>query len=223
MAGRLCCVYDTRPAALIRKRRHTSVVAMNFQIECSELKAALERTGFACVPDALDVAEFRSLREESLSQRQHAKRVTDNREVSYSGFLADLGPIALDFLTGRAVSDFLLRVFGETFNLTHGSSCYTYYESGDYLSAHMDGADDCTVTMLVYLHAESPDSAARRSGLRLDIFADDDGKPGEAVHAIETREGNLIAGYGSRTWHGRPPLQDGERVYLLTACFTAAS
>lgn len=223
MAGRLCCVYDTRRAAPGRKRRHTSVVAMDFQIECSELKAELERTGFACVPDALDVTDFRSLREESLSQREYAKRVTDSREVSYSGFLADLGPVALDFLSGRAVTDFLRSIFGKTFTLTHGSSCYTYYESGDYLGAHMDGADDCEVTMLIYLHAESPDRTSRRSGLRLDIFADDGGKPGEAVHAIETRQGSLIAGYGSQTWHGRPPLQDGERVYLLTACFSAAA
>lgn len=189
--------------------------------EHADLKAELGSAGFACVPDALAADELSALRGESLSQREGAKRVTDNREISYSGFLADLGPVALDFLTGRAVSEFLHSVFGETFALTQASSCYTYYESGDYLSAHRDGADDCKVTLLVYLHVDSPDRAASQSGLRLQIFADNDGKPGDIAHLIETHQGSLVAGYGSRTWHGRPPLQEGERVYLLTACFAA--
>lgn len=185
-------------------------------------RSDLREFGFAAADNWLDADVFRSLRAESLAQRDSARSVSDDGEISYRGYLADLGNVALSFLTSSAIAEFLRAAFDEAFTLARGSSCYTYYEAGNYLSAHKDGAEDCAVTILVYLDAASPDPGAATSGLSLELFDDRAGRPGDVIHAIATRSGLLVAGRGSRVWHGRPPLADGEHVYLLTACFSAA-
>lgn len=184
-------------------------------------RSGLQRFGFASADNWLDEDDFRSLRAESLAQRDTARSVADDGDISYRGHLADLGEVALSFLTGSAIAGLLQAAFGQAFTLSRGSSCYTYFEAGNYLSAHRDGAEDCAVTILVYLEAASPDPEAPSSGLTLQLFEERAGRPGDAIHAISTRSGVLVAGRGSRVWHGRPPLQAGEHVYLLTACFSA--
>jgi len=189
--------------------------------DLAALRSDVRRTGFASAENLIDVALLKSLREEASTQRGNARRVYDDGVVSYKGYLADLGKVARAFLTGRPFTRFLRLIFDQSFALTESSSCYTYYEAGDFLSAHRDGANDCEVTVLVYLDASSPNPDASDTGLMLQIYEDHAGKPASLRHVIKTRSGSVVAGRGSREWHGRPPLLDGERVALLTACFSS--
>ena len=70
-------------------------------------RSELRRFGFAAADNWLDDDLFRSLRAESLAQRDSAKSVMDDGEISYRGYLADLGEVALSFLTGSAIAGFL--------------------------------------------------------------------------------------------------------------------
>lgn len=130
--------------------------------------------------------------------------------------------MAIDTLTGPAFAGLLHAVLDRRFVLSRNSSCYTYYEPGDYLSPHRDNADDCEATVLVYLDAVSPDPDAVDSGLYLRIHDDDAGRPGAVCCSIRTRNNRVVVGRGSQVWHARPTLRDGERLSLLSACFSAA-
>jgi hypothetical protein len=186
------------------------------------LKSSVQRIGFACVENSVDDRLLESLRQEAAVQRGSARRVADDGVVSYRGYLADLGPLARTFLTGRSIDGLLRSVFDRSFVLTSSSSCHTYYEAGDFLSPHRDGADDCEVTVLVYLDAASPNADASDSGLSLHVLEDRGDQPGEVLEAIKTRTGSIVVGRGSKVWHCRPRLLDGERVALLTACYSSA-
>lgn len=192
----------------------------NLKHQLETIKSDISKTGFACLEKPFDNLLLQSLRDEALSQRAKGRRVYDDGLISYRGYLADLGSEAITVLTGHFIAEFLRLVFNRSFALARSSSCYTYYESGDFLSAHKDGADDCLVTMLVYLDVVSPDPDAVDTGLCLRIYNDDAGKPADILHSIKTMSGSLVVGQGSRVWHGRPTLLDGERIALLTACFS---
>jgi len=191
--------------------------------ELALLRTNVREVGFACVENAIDEPLLESLREESSIQRRNARRVTESGLVSYRGYLADLGNLASTFLTGRPIAGLLRSVFNKSFVLVKDSSCSTYFEAGDFLSPHRDGADDCEVTVLIYLDASSPNLNSPQSGLVLQVYEGDADEPGEVKAAIKTQSGSLIVGQGSRIWHGRPPLIEDERVALLTACYSSQS
>ncbi len=185
------------------------------------LKSDLRRVGFASVENSINDTLLKSLREEASIQWATARRVLDDGIVSYKAHLADLGDVARAFLTAPIFTEFLQLVFDQSFVLTESSSCYTYYETGDFLSPHQDSADDCEITVLVYLDASSPNPKSSNTGLSLKIYEDHAGKPAKQLHTIKTQRGLVVTGRGSKQWHSRPPLLIGERVTLLSACFSA--
>ena len=201
-----------------QKRGLNAIDITNAQLNC--LRSDIERVGFGYLDNPLADGPLASLRREALAQRAGARRACDDGAISYCGYLADLGATAIATLTGPRVGGLLHGLFGRRFALTRGSSCYTYYEAGDFLSAHRDGADDCEVTLLIYLEAVSPDPEAAGSGLQLRIHVDQGGSPGAISESIGTRVNRLVVGRGAQIWHGRPTLNEGERVSLLSACFS---
>jgi hypothetical protein len=205
--------------AKVSERGYNAIDIARQQLDL--LKSDIEHTGFACLEKPFDDALFESLRDEASVQRASARHACDDGDISYRGYLASLGEVAKASLTGQMITGLLQSIFDQRFVLTCGSSCYTYYEAGDFLSAHRDSADDCEVTLLVYLDVASPDPDAADSGLYLRINRDDGGRPGPEIRTIRTRSNTLVVGRGSKMWHARPALRDGERVSLLTACFSA--
>ena len=183
------------------------------------LRSDVFTTGFACVENAIDEALLEKLRAEAELQKKNALSVSDDGLISYQAYLSDLGAVAREFLTDQSVTDFLQLLFGQSFVLSEGSCCYTYYNVGDFIKAHRDVASDCEVTVLLYLEAASPDPDAADSGLSLQIYDDHEGKPTDIRHTIKTRRGFLVTGRGSSEWHGRPPLLEGEHIALISACF----
>jgi len=188
------------------------------QLNC--LRSDIERVGFGYLDNPLADGQVASLRREAAAQRAGARRACDDGAVSYRGYLAELGAIAIGTLTGPPVGGLLDALFGRHLVLARNSSCYTYYEAGDFLSAHRDDGDDCEVTVLIYLEAVSPDPEAVGSGLQLRIHVDQGGSPGAISQSIGTRANRLVVGRGAQIWHGRPTLNEGERVSLLSACFS---
>ena len=185
------------------------------------LRAKVREFGFGCLEDALEDALFAALRAEAAELRRAALGAKDDGAVPYQSRIGDLGEAAKAFLAGGAIADLLRAVFGEAFVLSEDASCYTYYETGDFLSAHKDRAAECAVTVILYLDAASPNPQSPDTGLALRVYAVNlEERPTPRI-VIPTRIGTLVVGRGSQTWHERPRLQEGEYVAALTACYSA--
>jgi hypothetical protein len=186
------------------------------------LRSTVEMYGFACLDHALDQDLLEKLQAEAASKLEIAIAASSDGETPYRARIGTLGEVARGLLESPETTDLLHAVFGESLTLTDDASCFTYYRDGDFLSLHCDRAVACRVTMIVYLDAASPDRNAPNTGLALKIYGAS--KPsGEAPRmVIPTIVGSLVIGRGSETWHERPPLQRGEHVMALTACFSAA-
>jgi len=132
---------------------------------------------------------------------------------------ANLGPVAQQLLTDNETLDFMFEVFGEEFEPSFAATCYTYYDDKDYyLGKHLDRESSCTVTLIVYLVCSWPENTLPSSGLSLEVFGQN-ASEGAAPTVIPTRSNSIVLGRGSRFPHQRPKLQQGERLYALTACF----
>jgi hypothetical protein len=124
------------------------------------------------------------------------------------------------FLTDEPVLRLLRDFFGGEHALSEAISCVTFYDGSGHLGAHLDQpAEDCAVTIIVYLDAESPDPAAPDTGLVLAVYGEDRASVGVPRLRIPTRAGTIVLGRGSRIWHERPRLKEGESVVAITGCY----
>jgi len=189
------------------------------------LADSVAEIGFASFgPDALAVPLFQALRDEAETQRAQAWGRAEGLTAAHSNWRANLGPVALDFLSAPETLALLAQVAGGPLVLSHEASCFTYYDTpGDFLAPHVDRPDACAFTLIVYLAACWPASAEPGPGLELRIFApDDDGAEGAPRMVLKTRDNVLVVGRGAEVPHGRPPLAPGEQVVALTACYAFA-
>lgn len=185
----------------------------------ASLRTSARALGFASLEDSVSNALLAALRHEADTQGDRAEDVTDGGDIVYHARLAKLGDTGAAFLGSAAVSVLLDSVLGRSMILSRDSSCYTYYEAGDFLGPHRDNPDDCEVTLILYLEAHSPRPDARDTGLALRVYGEHYDAAAAPRAVIPTRSGTLVVGQGSRVWHERPRLQAGERVVALTACF----
>jgi hypothetical protein len=145
-------------------------------------------------------------------------------ELSYRAKIASLGPTAVGFLGHRETIELLTTAFGESFVLSEGCSCTTFYQEGDHLGPHRDRPEEeCLVTIIVYLDASSPAPESPSTGLVLQVYGQEMTGSSEPRLRIPTSAGAVVIGRGSRFWHERPRLQTGERVVALTGCYKAFS
>ena len=202
-----------------------------FDIHCPAesipaLRSEVETFGFAFLENALGDDLFRALHAEAMAQRIGADDVSDDgvgATAPYKARRAHLGTVARSFLASDAIRTLLGALLSEDFALTDDASCYTYYDALDFMAAHRDRPDDCVATVIVYLSAASPDPRSPHTGLSLRLLGEGTKKTSKPTAVIPTRSRSIVVGRGSRTWHDRPPLQDGESVVALTACFTSAT
>jgi len=115
---------------------------------------------------------------------------------------------------------FLDTLFGMPHTLEEGASCYTYYQPGDFLGPHLDHAEQCIVTVILYLDVIHSETESDKTGLELHVTgASPSGRDKPRV-VLPTKAGSLIIGLGSVNWHERPTLQDGEYITAITACYS---
>jgi hypothetical protein len=187
--------------------------------EAEELHLDLEAFGFVRLPRTVPPAALKDLQHEAAEQSASALKAESAR-AQYRARIAALGPRAERFLRSASLTDSLSGVFGGRFTLTAERSCLTVYGEGDHLGPHLDTpAEECAVTILVYLVATRQAYPALPTGLALHVYGLD--MPGDRmpVLTIPTQTGAIVVGNGSRFWHGRPMLQKGEMVVALTGCY----
>jgi len=187
-----------------------------------DARTAVDRDGFAFIENGISEPLLNHLQNECTQARCSAKKAQSETPLAYRSSLASLGPVGIKLLQSETHSAILEPIFGKSYHYCAGSSCYTYYEEGDFLSPHLDGADDCEVTLLFYISATEPGPDPKTSGLYLSLFTEDaSGRP-NLRKSIPTPAGGIMVGRGSQTIHGRDKLAPGEHIWMLTACFSSA-
>lgn len=177
--------------------------------------------GFSCLERAIGTDLLGVLRQECAATRETAQRAQGDHPLAYRSFVAPLGSVGRQFLTGPDPAAILGPIFGRRFAPCADACCYTYFEGGDFLSPHLDGAHNCEVTLLLYLSATTAGPDPATSGLYLSIYEATNDEAPQLLKAIPTPEGAIMIGHGCQTLHGRSTLAPDERIWMLTACFTS--
>lgn len=183
-------------------------------------RSDLDKTGFACMQGFVNPQVLLELQREALRMKNEARPVYSSSDCQYRAHLSGLGAAGLTFLAGRSISKLLDLLFQAPFSLERDSSCYTFYQPGDFLGPHLDRIEHCTVTAILYLDATQPEHKTDRTGLELHILGISSSEENQMRTIIPSVVGTLVVGLGSENWHERPMLQDGEYLTALTSCFT---
>lgn len=192
--------------------------------DVAAMAASVRACGFGALPGGLSPEMLAALRAEAEASLGTMKRAESAAGLCYRARMCGLGPVAFSVLEGAEMSGLLGQVFGGRFMLSRHISCLTHYGSADHLGAHLDKpAEDCTVTVLLYLRARSPAPGAAETGLVLKVYGEAEDSIGAPRLSIPTTEGTVVLGHGSRVWHERPPLQPGEDVIAITGCYRACA
>ena len=181
----------------------------------------LQAVGFTCLQEWIPAARVAELCAEALRLRDGAQTVSRDNGEGYRARLAGLGAAGRAFLSGDDMTALMGALFDVPLAPDMRASCYTYYGPGDFLGAHVDHPEQCLVTAIAYLHVIRPKRAGTRTGLELHILEGDPAIERRAPRAVlPTSAGALVLGLGSVHWHARPPLQDGEHLAAMTACYS---
>jgi hypothetical protein len=193
------------------------------QIDLDQLRLNLGEFGFCSLPNAIAPSVLAGLLEEAQEQRKAAQLASKSAEVSYRAKVASLGPESKKFLFGQQTIELLASLLGENVSPTETHSCLTFYETGDHLGPHLDQPmTDCRATVIVYLAAYSPSPRSPSTGLVLHVYGREMTSGRTPILTIPTETGAIVIGRGSKFWHERPNLKEGEHVIALTACYSHA-
>jgi len=190
---------------------------------CDDLMAAktnLESAGFVCLDNEFSSELLSELCSEAFLKKNDAVPVYGTSQCPYQAHLAGLDKAGIVFLEGGHISKIIEILFGTPLVLEESASCYTYYQPGDFLGAHLDHAEKCVVTVILYLDVVRSDKKSCETGLELHILGKSSSGEDKPQVIIPTKAGSLIIGLGSVNWHKRPTLQDGEFITALTACYS---
>ena len=194
------------------------------QEEIEKVRLSVESFGFGLLAGPIAPTVLTALQQEAQQRRIEAVRAEQSEELKYKASITSLGPCARDFLCCRQMLELLSVIFGGSFVLTKDRSCLTFYEEGDHLGPHVDRpAEECVVTIIVYVATARPAASASQTGLELRIYGQEMPENGRARLTIPTRTGGIVVGRGSIFWHERPTLQPGEQVAALTGCYGYAT
>jgi len=188
-----------------------------------QLRSGIDAFGFGTLTATIWPDVLAGMRKEADLCRE-AIQVEQQSGLRYHAALAPLGRKATRLLGSQALSHVLARVFGGSFSLTEGRSCMTFYGEGDFLGPHQDQpAEECAVTIIVYL--EVADAAIRHGQTGLELLVYGETMTPDAVPrlVIPTRAGAIVVGRGSAFYHERKRLARQERVVALTGCYRHSS
>lgn len=185
-----------------------------------QLRAGVVSDGFAATDAFVSQPILAQLREEARAAASAASGAARRGVVAYRASMAPLGPLASGLLFGDSLLAFLTAVAGTPLAASTERSCLTIYRAGDHLGPHLDEPEsECSFTAILYLEAESATPVGHATGLELRVYAKQPTSRLLPRLVIPTVAGRLVVGRGARFWHERPPLQAGERVMALTACY----
>jgi hypothetical protein len=185
---------------------------------------SVQSFGFALLPGSIVPSVLRALQEEAGQCKSAALLAERSEELTYRANITSLGPQARDLLCSRQMTQLLSVIFGGSFVLTESRSCLTFYEEGDHLGPHLDKpAEECAVTIIVYVAATGPVLRSPQTGLELRIYGQEMTENCRARLTIPTHTGGIVVGHGSKFWHERPKLEKGEQVAALTGCYGYAT
>lgn len=192
---------------------------MDAQIRANIAKHVTE-TSFAPFEAAITSNWLSCMQAEAQDALANSVLAEQTEGLSYRAKISGLGPVARSFLLEPAVISLLSEYFGGRYALSEDISCLTFYDADGHLGVHLDEpAEKCSVTIIIYLAATSPDPNAVDTGLVLNVYGESEASIGQPSLRIATRPGTIVLGRGSRVWHERPPLKPGECVTAITGCF----
>jgi hypothetical protein len=185
-----------------------------------EGRARFARDGVCELPAPVLSAEaFDALGVESVEQARHAW-ASDRATPPQSCWRAEMGPFAQH--VSACLQPVVEAITGSRLALSREASCYTYYVGpGSFGGRHQDRVGACTVTCLVYLHAEAS-AGPPSAGLTLRVWRAGEPASAEPFAIVPTASNLGLVLLGSRLPHERPQLAAGETVSLLALCFGAA-
>ncbi|MGB1261357.1 MAG: hypothetical protein ACPG52_00485 [Cognaticolwellia sp.] len=205
------------------EEEHAPIIELNAATH-EEITALVEYCSFASYKAAIQTNWLAALQEEARTLFSNAVYAEQQEQLAYSAHVTGLGPVADRFLRHKSVSNLLTTYFGATFELSEEISCLTFYSTSDHLGPHLDKpAERCSVTIIIYIFAESPDPAATDTGLLLNVYGGNHSSISSQKLQIPSIPGTIVLGRGSEVWHERPRLKQGERVTAITGCFHALS
>jgi hypothetical protein len=188
--------------------------------DIEKLRVSVRSFGFGLLSDVIVPSVLRGIQEEAEERCTAAVRAERSADLKYRANIVSLGPQARDFLCSRQLAALLSGTFDGRFVLTEHRSCLTVYKEGDHLGPHLDKpAEECVVTIIVYVAATAPALRSQQTGLELRVYGREMSRDGTARLTIPTRTGGIVVGRGSAFWHERPMLEKGERVAALTGCY----
>jgi hypothetical protein len=176
-------------------------------------------------PPALTNEAIQELRAEAAKQRHGGSwplRYGDGRSrVPEANMRGHFGPVARGFLNRDSVPRLMRTITGQAVYPSWSASCYTWYDvPGAWLGRHCDKQDACFLTMLVGLESEWPTGSGPPPGNQLWIY--DSFDVGRPLFRVTTLVNRITILDGKRWPHERQPVQEGQRVSVLCACFRAA-
>jgi len=184
------------------------------------------RFGFAVLgPAALTNEVIQQLRAEAVKQRHGGAwplRYGDGRsKVPEANMRGHFGPAAQGFLRRDSVPRLMRTITGHAVSPSWSASCYTWYDvPGAWLGRHCDKRDACFLTMLVGLESEWPTVSGPPAGNQLWIY--DSFEARRPTFRVTTLVNRITILDGKRWPHERQPVQEGQYVSVLCACFLAA-
>lgn len=196
-------------------------VSWNIRNILNDALSDLKTVGFTSFPGLILSTLVSELHAEAVRNKKNARSASSTSGHGYRAHLSGLGEAGRAFLAGRTMTALNGALFRMPLAPDKLASCYTYYQPGDFLGAHVDHPEQCSVTAILYLDVVCSGRNPARTGLELHVL----GAAPSEQHCVRpaiipTRTGSLVLGVGSVYWHERPMLQDGEYVTAMTACYS---
>lgn len=198
------------------------------QTALAHLRASFVQRGVAVLTEpALKPDSWRELCEEARQQRSesawHLFAQKNPTEISQDNMRGYLGPAARKLLSSPSTQSLLSAVTNFSLTPSWSASCFTYYDvPGSYMGEHCDKYNECRIAMLIYLEAHWSEKRAPGPGMRLYIFEGDSSRTPLAA-SVTSYPNRIVIINGANQAHVRPPMAEGERLFMLAGCFRLAS
>lgn len=197
------------------------------QTTLAHLRASFVHRGVAVLTEpALEHGCWRELCREARQQRSenawHLLSRKNPTEISQDNMRGFLGPTARELLSSTSTQSLLNAVTNMSLSASWSASCFTYYDvPGSYMGEHCDKYNECRIAMLIYLEAQWTEERGPGPGNRLYIFEGDSSRTPLAA-SVTSYPNRIVILNGANQAHVRPPMAEGERLFMLAGCFKLA-
>ena len=190
-------------------------------LNIDKINQQINEFGFTVINNFIEPSFLKHMIFDARNQMNQAKKAEKTTGLKYRANISGLTTSGQAFLENETTLELVSKIAGAALELNENSSCLTYYSQGDHLGLHLDEPRElCSITILVYLEANSPSPLGSNTGLVLNVYGKVQPLEFELPRmVIPTVVGSVVVGLGSQFWHGRPELQLKENVTAITGCF----